>query len=381
MNLQYEPSHTILRETAERFLSEKYGYRTFCAIADSETGFSAEMWSLFAEMGWLALPFSEDDGGLGGGAVEVAILMEAFGKSLVIEPYVASIILGGGLVAALGDAAQRAEFIPALAEGRAHLAFAHDDRATTRASRQGKGYALSGAKAAVLGAQAAQTLLVSATLPGGGTGIFALPRDTKGLTIRPYRTVDGGRAADVDIADAAVPASALLGNNEKAQDAVAAVLDRAVAAICADAVGAIATMVAQTVDYAKTRVQFGQPIAKFQVLAHRMVDMKVREEEARASCLLATLSLDGATPQARVRAVSGAKAKIGRNGRFVAQQAIQTHGAIGTTQELPLGAYAKRVMAFEMLFGSTREHLRRYGALIADPALASAGLLLEPAGA
>jgi alkylation response protein AidB-like acyl-CoA dehydrogenase len=153
-----------------------------------------------------------------------------------------------------------------------------------------------------------------------------------------------------------------------------------VSANCSDAVGAISIMVASTVYYAKTRVQFGQPIAKFQVLAHRMVDMRVREEEARASCLFATLSLDGAAGQRR-RAVSGAKAKIGRNGRFVAQNAIQTHGAIGTTQELPLGAYAKRLMAFEMQYGSTREHLRRYGALIADPALASAGLLLEPAGA
>lgn len=381
MNLQYEPSHTILRETAERFLSERYGYRTFSAISDSETGFSADIWKEFADLGWLALPLPEDNGGLGGSAVDVAILMECFGKALVIEPYVPSIILGGGLIASLGSEAQRAEFLPALGEGTLKLAFAHDDRAPTTASKRGDGYVLSGAKAAVPGAQAADKLLISATMPSGGTGVFALPRETRGLTIRSYRTVDGGRAADVEIVDVAAPASALLGGNEQAQDAVAAVLDRAIAATCADAVGAISTMVASTVDYARTRVQFGQPIAKFQVLAHRMVDMRVREEEARAVCLLATLSLDGGTPQGRARAVSSAKAKIGRNGRFVAQNAIQTHGAIGTTQELPLGAYAKRLMAFEMLFGATREHLRRYGALIRDPALASAGLLIEPAGA
>jgi alkylation response protein AidB-like acyl-CoA dehydrogenase len=378
VNLQYEPSQTILRETAERFLADRYGYRTFRAISESEAGFSAEMWAEFAKLGWLALPFSEDDGGLGGGAIDVAILMESFGKALVIEPYIAGVILGGGLVAALGSKEQRAEFIPAIGEGKLNLAFAHDEN--VKATKRGNGYGLAGSIAAATGAQAADTLLVSATMPSGGTGVFALPRTTKGLTIRSYRTVDGANAADVELVDAAVPASALLGGNEKAQDAISAVLDRAIAAACADAVGAIATMVSMTVDYAKTRVQFGQPISKFQVLTHRMVDIKVREEEARASCLLATLSLDGATEQRR-RAVSGAKAKIGRNGRFVAQNAIQTHGAIGTTQELPLGAYAKRLMAFEMQFGSTREHLRRYGALISDPALASAGLLLEPAGA
>ncbi len=380
MNLQYEPSHTILRETAERFLSEKYDYRTFCAISDSEAGYSPETWAEFAKLGWLALPFSEDDGGLGGSAVDVAILMEAFGKALVLEPYIPSIVLGGGLVATLGNSEQRARFIPALAEGALRLAFAHDDRTPTRATQRGDGYVLTGSKTAVTGAPAADILLVSARMPAGGTGVFALPLDSDGITVRPYRTVDGGRAADVELADASAPASALLGGRDSAQEAIATVLDRAIAAACADAVGAIATMVAATVDYAKTRVQFGQPIAKFQVLQHRMVDMKVREEEARAASLLATLGLDGATEQRR-RAVSGAKAKIGRNARWVAQQAIQSHGAIGTTQELPLGAYAKRLMAFEMLFGSTREHLRRYGALISDPELAGTGLLLEPAGA
>ena len=378
MNLQYEPSQTILRETAERFLADRYGYRTFRETSERAGGFSPAMWAEFAKLGWLALPFSEDDGGLGGGAVDVAILMEAFGRALVVEPYIPTVVLGGGLIASLGDKAQRTEFLPAIGEGKLKLAFAQGDG--VKAAKRGNDWSLAGSIKAVSGAGIADTLLVAAAMPSGGTGVFALPRNAKGLTIRSYGIVDGATAADVELVDAAAPASTLLGGNEKAQDAVGAALDRAIAAACADAVGAIAVMVNSTVEYAKTRVQFGQPIAKFQVLAHRMVDMKVREEEARASALLATLSLDGASAQ-RQRAVSGAKAKIGRNGRFVAQNAIQTHGAIGTTQELALGAYAKRIMAFEMQFGSTREHLRRYGALIADPALASAGLLLEPAGA
>jgi alkylation response protein AidB-like acyl-CoA dehydrogenase len=303
--------------------------------------------------------------------------MEAFGKSLVIEPYIANIVLAGGLVAALGSAAQRAELIAPLIEGTRKLAFAHDDRAPSRATKRGNDYVISGAKTAVLAAPMADVILVSTALPSGGTGVFAVPKATSGVTIRPYRTVDGGRAADIQFADAKVPASALLGGNEDADDAIETTIQRAIVAASSDAVGAIAAMVKATVDYTKTRVQFGQPLAKFQVLSHRMVDMKVREEEARASCLFATLALDGPAAN-RTRAVSGAKAKIGRNSRFVAQNAIQTHGAIGTTDELALGAYAKRVMAYEMIFGSTREHLRRYAAIIADPAVASAGFLVDP---
>jgi alkylation response protein AidB-like acyl-CoA dehydrogenase len=377
VDLQYRQEQRILRETAERFLADRYDHKKFRQIADSEVGFSAEMWAKFAEMGWLGLPFAETDGGLGMGAVEVSLLMETFGRSLVVEPYIANVILAGGLVTALGSAKQRAELIAPLIEGKLKLAFAHDDRAPTRAAKRGDGFVLSGAKTAVLGGPMADVILTSAALPSGGTGVFALPRTTRGLVIRPYRTVDGGRAADIEMSDIATPASALLGSNEDADAAIAATIERAIVAASSDAVGAIAAMVSATVDYTKTRVQFGQPLSEFQVLAHRMVDMKVREEEARASCLFATLSLDGPAAN-RSRAVSGAKAKIGRNARFVAQNAIQTHGAIGTTDELALGAYAKRLMAYEMLFGSTREHLRRYTAMIADPKVASAGLLIEP---
>lgn len=377
MDLQYGQEQIILRDTAEKFLAANYDYTKFREITGSEAGCSQANWTQFAEMGWLGLPFAEEDGGLGMGAVEVSLLMEAFGKSLVTEPYLASVILAGGLVSALGSSEQRAELIAPLIEGKRKLAFAHVDRAPSHARKQGQGYVISGAKTAVLAGPMADVILVAAALPSGGTGVFAVPKTASGVTIRPYRTVDGGRAADIEFTDAMVPASALLGGNEDADGAIARTIERAIVAASSDAVGAIAAMVTATVDYTKTRVQFGQPLAKFQVLSHRMVDMKVREEEARASCLFATLSLDGPVAN-RTRAVSGAKAKIGRNGRFVAQNAIQTHGAIGTTDELALGAYAKRVMAYEMIFGSTREHLRRYAAIIADPDVASAGFLIEP---
>lgn len=382
MDLRYDTEHVILRESAERFLAEKYDYHAFQRISASEPGWSEEIWRAFAGLGWLGLPFAEEHGGIGGGPVEIAILMEAFGRSLVVEPYLATVVLGGGLVSALGSETQQAEMLPAVAEGALCLAVAHEERGgglATTARKAGKGYVLSGAKCAVLGAPMARTILVSAKIGKGGLGVFALPAETPGMVVRPYRTVDGARAADIDLVDAEAPAAALLGGNEDAGAAVERVVHGAIAALTSDAVGAMAALVEQTVEYCKTRVQFGQPIAKFQIIQHRLVDMKVKEEEARASALFATLSLDGPADQ-RARAVSGAKAKVGRAARFVAQAAVQNHGAIGTTEELAVGAYMKRLMAYENLFGSTRHHLAVYAGLIGDPDTAGRGLLLEPAG-
>ncbi|MEA2949993.1 MAG: hypothetical protein QOI40_5323 [Alphaproteobacteria bacterium] len=378
MDLRYDTEHIILRDSADKFLAERHDYRTFQKIADSETGWSPELWAEFAELGWLGLPFATEDGGSGGGAVELSILMTAFGKHLVIEPYLATVVLGGGLVASLGSAGERSAILPDVIAGQRRLAFAHEDRgAPMRAQRRSDGYMLQGIKKVVLGGAMADMLLVSAELAPGRTGVFVLPRETRGLTLRPYRMVDGSRAADIDLTDVTVPSSALLGGNEDAASSVEAVLHRAIAALSADAVGAIAAMVKATVDYTRTRVQFGQPIANFQALQHRLVALKIKEEEARAAALFATLSLDGPAA-ARARAISGAKAKIGRCARAVHQDAVQLHGAIGTTNELALGGYAKRLIAYEILFGSTREHLRRYGAIIAQPQVAAEGLLMAP---
>jgi alkylation response protein AidB-like acyl-CoA dehydrogenase len=376
VDLRYDTEQIILRDSAEKLLAERYDYHTFQNIADSEAGWSPQLWSEFAALGWLGLPFDADDGGSGGGGVELAILMEAFGRHLVIEPYLATVVLGGGLIASLGSAAERRAILPAVIEGQCRLALAHEDRgARARAQRRSDGYLLQGDKKIVLGGPMADTLLVSAEIAPGKIGVFVLPRESRGLTVRSHRMIDGSRAADVALADVAVPSSALLGGNEDAGSAVEAVLQRAIAALSADAVGAIAVMVKATTDYLKTRVQFGQPLANFQALQHRLVALKVKEEEARAAALFATLSLDGAA-DIRARAISGAKAKIGRCARSVHQEAIQLHGAIGTTNELSLGGYAKRLIAYEILFGSTREHLKRYGSIIADPQVASQGLLI-----
>lgn len=375
LNLQYDTEQVILRDSANAFLRDHYDYKTHRRIAASDAGMSPELWREFAQLGWLGLPFSPEDGGVGGGPVETAILMEAFGRFLVIEPYLETVLLGGGLISTLGTAAERKALLEPVMEGKSLLAFAHDDQtAPITATSTSHGFVLSGSRKLVLGASLADQLLVLARLDGDRPAVFVVPKTARGLTLRPVRLVDGRRAADIELNNVEVPANALLGGNDNPAAAVAGVIDRAIAALSADAVGAIATMVSATVDYTKTRVQFGQPIAKFQALQHRMVRMRVAEEEARAFALFATLALDG-PPEQRTRAVSGAKAKIGRSARFVHQTAIQLHGAIGTTDELSLGAYAKRLLAYEALFGPTREHLRRYGALMAKPDRAAEGLL------
>ena len=379
MNLQYDTEQIILRDTAQSFLRKHYSYDTYRRIVASEDGWSRELWDEFARLGWLGLPFAVDDGGIGGGVIEAAILMEAFGRFLVVEPYLPTVLLAGGLISALGSTAERKALLTQVGEGRTRLAFAFADRETTTTARPDtRGFSLTGAKSFVLGAPMADTVLVSARM-GTGTGdnrvgVFVVPRNAPGVATGPFRTVDGRRAGDIELTSVVLPASALLGGNEDASATIERVIDHAIAALSADAVGAIGAMVGATVEYAKTRVQFGQPLAKFQALQHRIVRMRVSEEEARASALFAMLALEGRAGR-RTRAVSGAKAKIGRCARFVHQDAIQLHGAIGTTNELPLGAYAKRLLAYEALFGSTREHLRRYGSLISTPEIAAEGLL------
>jgi alkylation response protein AidB-like acyl-CoA dehydrogenase len=375
MDLQLDTEQAILRDTAERFLAERYDDRARQATADREGAWRSETWREFARLGWLGLPFAPDDGGSGGGPVEIAVLMEAFGRHLVLEPYVATVILSGGLIASLASEAERQRLLAPIIDGRMVMAFAHEDcGAPATATPVSTGYLLSGLKKTVLGAPLAEVLLVSAMMSGGGRGVFWVPASSPGMTIKPRQTIDRRWDGDVAFDNVTVPGSALIGANGDAEASIDAVVERAIAALAADAVGAMTVLVTATVDYAKTRVQFGQPIGRFQALQHRLVDMKVKEEEARASCLFATLSLLESVGLRR-RAVAGAKAKIGRCARAVYQDAIQLHGAIGTTNELPVGAYAKRLIAFESLFGTTREHLRRYARIIADPQVSAAALL------
>ncbi len=370
MDLSYTEEQTLLRESAARFLREEYDFAFRQTVAASPAGWSPAIWRQFAELGFLALPLPEDCGGLGGGAVELGLLMETFGEALLIEPYLATIVLGAGAIAAVGDASQRADILPGVAEGAIRLAFAHGERASrndldaisTVAARSGSGWRLDGLKTNVLGAGAADWLIVSARIGSAGTGLFVVPAAADGVTVAQYPILDGSRAADVALAGVTVGAGALLGGDDAAGPAVTAIIDRAIIAQAGDALGALSFVLDATVEYARTRVQFGQPIGRFQALQHRMAEMAVLREEARAIALYAMISADAA-PAQRARAASAAKVKIGRAARHIAEQAVQIHGAMGVTEELNIGAYLKRALTFELLFGSVDHHLRRYAAL------------------
>jgi len=369
MDLSYSEEQLMLRDSAERFLGAEYDFAARQKIAASPQGWSEAVWRQFAELGWLALPLPESAGGLGGGSVELGLLMEAFGKALVVEPYLATVVFGAGAVAALGDTAQQEAILPAVAEGHMRLALAHDEphgrgdplAVGTVARRQGAGWSLEGQKTNVLGAAAADHLVVSAHI-GSGLGLFLVPVGQSGVSVASYPILDGSRAGDVTLAGVSLGGDALLGGVEDAAPAISALIDRAVIALASDALGALTVLLDSTVEYSKTRVQFGQPIGRFQALQHRMAEMAVLREEAGAIALFAMMSADGPLA-ARARAASAAKVKIGRAARTIAEQAIQIHGGMGVTDELNIGAYFKRVLTFELLFGSFDHHLRRYAAL------------------
>ncbi|MEJ8824502.1 acyl-CoA dehydrogenase [Variovorax humicola] len=391
MNLNYSDDQSMLRESVQRFLREKHSFDHFRRIEAAGKAHDVELWRSFAHFGWLSVSISEAHGGLGGGAVESAIVSEALGSALVLEPYVPSAVLAGGLVDQLGTEAQCDAFLRPLMEGTALMAFAHDERAAghdlsriaTTAVRTDSGYRIDGAKVMVLGGVSADTFLVTAKVGSSADGsskigVFIVPANAKGVLLSSFRTADGGEAADVQLNGVIIDANALLGGRDDVSDAVLLALDLAAAAMCWDAVGAMDALLAATVAFTKQRVQFSKPLSSFQALQHRMAEMAMKCTEARATALLASLSLEAPTAM-RVRAVSGAKAKIGRVSRHVAQESIQLHGAMGFSDELPVGWWFKRLFVFENIYGSTSEHLERYRQVVTQPALQADSLLRSPA--
>lgn len=369
MDLTPSDEQRLLRESAERFIAGSYTAAQRARNAAEPLGFSAQTWKTFADLGWLGLPLAETHGGFGGGAVETSILMEAFGRGLVSEPYLATVVLGAGLIAEHGSEAQKSALLPRVADGSLHLAFAHAERAArsdstrvdTLARRDGDGFRLSGAKIAVLDGKAAHQLIVSARREDGTLGLFLVQPDASGVTVQDYPRLGGGQGATVTLDNVAIAKAEELGDGD-ALPAIEAVIDRALAALSAEAVGMMQVLLDATIAYTKVRQQFGKPLAANQVIRHRLTDMWTACDEARSMALRAALYAE-ADPAARGRAASGAKAKAGKSARFVAEQAVQLHGAMGVTEELDIGAYFKRLLAFETLFGSTQHHYRRYAAL------------------
>ena len=372
MNFSFTEEQTLLQDSLMRFVQKEYTFEKRLAIQKSSDGYSRAVWEQLAGMGVLGLPFSEEDGGFGGGAAETLIVMQAIGSGLLVEPYLASVVLGGGLVQALGDPGQK-QMLSLLAEGRLMLAFAHGEprsryalaQVETRAAREGRGWMLSGRKAVVLHGAQADRLIVSARTGGAdndeaGISLFIVDRGAAGMSVRDCRTIDGLRAAEVGLSDVRVDARALLGAEGGAFPAIDRVSDAGAAALCAEAVGVMETLNAQTLDYLKTRQQFGQPIGRFQVLQHRAADMFIQCELSRSMALLAAMKVAGSDAGERRRAVSAAKVQVGRSGRFIGQAAIQLHGGMGVTDELVASHYAKRLTMIDFWLGDTEHHLERF---------------------
>ena len=376
MDLDFSEEQTLLADAVNGYLAAAYDLEARRRAVASEAGWRPEVWKALAEdLGVLGALVPEEAGGLGGGGVEAMIVMRAIGRSLALEPYLETAVLGVGLLKRSGG--ERAEaLMTAIAEGQAVVAFAHEEaagrhallRVETTARREGDGWRLDGAKAVVSAAPWASHLIVSARMSGGATdeagiGLFLIEVAVagEGLSIRPYPTVDGRRAAEVAFDGLVLPADALL-----AEDAfngvIAPALDEAVAAQCAEAVGVLSQLHDQTLDYVKQRKQFGRPIGQFQVLQHRLADTFAAVELATSLTYMATLHLDAPAAE-RARMASAAKVGVARALRFVSQAAVQTHGGIGMTDELALSHYFKRASVIEQQLGGVEPHLRRFIAL------------------
>src|SRR5277367_466230 len=372
MDIQFTEEQEMLRSSVQRLLHDGYDFGARRKIVASEEGWSRKQWAAFAELGLLAAPFSEAVSGLAGGPLSTMIIMHEFGRHLVVEPFVETIVLAGGLIEHVGSEAQKHGFIPEIAAGTKLWALAWTEKGsrfdladvTTTARRRGEDYVLSGEKAAVIAAPWADYLIVSARTSGdrrdrGGVSLFVVDRESAGLHLQSFKTIDGRRAAEIDFRDVRVPASRLLGNEGEGVLALEACRDTAIAALCAEAVGAINALNSATLGYAKTRKQFGVALGSFQVLQHRMVDMFIAAEEAVS--LMQHLNLALATQEGHCsKLASGAKSKIGEAARFVGEQAIQLHGGVGMSDELNVGHYFKRIAAINVQFGDPTYHLLRY---------------------
>lgn len=371
MDFRLSDEQEMLRTGLNKFLATRYGLDRSRAAAKTGAGWQPDVWRAFADdLGILGAALPEGVGGSGGGPVEVMVIAESLGHALVVEPYVDTAVVAAGLLLRAGGqaATQVAERIAA-GQAVVSLAAAEEqsgdrwlDVATT-AHRDGTGWALSGAKMMVLGAPIATHLLITARTENG-VSLFLVDVTAveRGLEMHDFRTVDDRRAADLVLDDLRLPDDALLGEEGQAWPSLAQARDEGAAAVCAEAVGAMRRVVADTVDYAKQRHQFGQPIGSFQALQHRMVDMHMELEQSAAAVYLATLNL-GADPATRARAVSAAKATIGRAARFVGQNAVQLHGGMGMTEELAIGHYFKRLTAVQYEYGTTDHHVTRYAQL------------------
>lgn len=372
MNFNLSEEQTLLSDSVTKFIYNDYSYETRKKHAAQADGFDRATWATFAELGWLCVPFSEEDGGIGGGPVETMIMLEQFGKGLVVEPYVSTVILAGSALKLAGNAGQKSELISGIIDGSRLLSLAYvepqarfdlfDVKVT--AKKDSGDYVLSGAKAMVLNGGTADTFIVSARTSGAqrdaeGVSLFIVPASAAGVSVKDYPTLDGHRAAEVSFNNVKVPVSALLGAEGKGAAVLEQVAEEGRLALCAEAVGMMEKLYQETVEYAKTRKQFGVPIAVFQALQHRMVDMFTLHAECRSLLLRAVMSHAAGEADAS-RNIAALKYAIATKGQKVAHEAVQIFGGMGMTDEMSVGMYLKRINVINTLFGNGDYCLQRF---------------------
>lgn len=374
MDFELSEEQTLLRDSALRYGRSKVADAPLSKDAPSEPGYSADNWRDFAEMGWLGLPFAEENGGLGGSPVDIAVLMEGLGEGLCRSPYLTSVLLAARLVETMGDARQRGEWLDGIIGGQRRLAFAWMERGARRdlrrtaltAGRRAGGFVLSGAKSMTLFADTADAILVLARTTGrpgdeAGLSLFLAPPDARGLTLRTARALDGGRVSDVLFDEVELASGALVGPEGGAGEAVGRALDLAMIAACAEMAGLMRRVVEITREYVKTRQQFGAALSSYQALRHRLADMFIAAEEVKAMADMAAMKAAEDSDDWRAYA-SAAMAKAARAGEFVGAQGVQLHGGVGMTDELQIGRFYKRIFFLTALFGEAELHIRRFAA-------------------
>ena len=378
MDFDLTDDQRLLTDSVNRLLGDQYTFEKRKAFLKAPEGWSTALWGQYAELGLLGLPFAEEFGGFGGGAVDVMLLMQAFGRHLVLEPYLATVVLGGTAIKLAGNAEQQGDILPGVAEGSTKLAFAHYERQsryditdvlTTAKANGSGGYVLEGAKSVVLHGDSADKLIVSARTSGGrddagGISLFLVDGGAEGLARRGYTLRDGSRAAEISLSGVKVSKENLLGEADNALGVIERVVEAGIAATSAEVIGTMETMQAMTLDYLKTRVQFGKPIGENQALQHRAAEMLVAMEQGRSMAMLAAMMVDEPDAAERQRNISMAKVGVGQSGRFVSQSAVQLHGGIGMTEEYAVGHFFRRVMVVEHMFGDTAYHLDKLAAQV-----------------
>ena len=375
MDFNFNEEQSLIQGQVSQFIQRDYDWEKRQELSNSERGFSDENWKQFGELGWLGISISEASGGFGGSSLDTMIIMEEFGKGLVVEPFLETIVLSASIVDEAGSQQQKDEVLNKVIEGSLHLATAFSEPQSrfnledvvTTGTKQDDSYVINGFKSVVMNGPAADKFIISVRTSGSqsdneGITLFLVDSDQKGVSKRDYSTVDGRKACELTLEDVLVPSDAIIGKEGNGLGLLKESINKGILAVSAEAVGAMEVLYKTTVEYTKTREQFGQAIGKFQVLQHRMVDMFMEYEQAKSLLYMATIKHSEGAIDAD-KAIAGLKYHIGKAGKFVGQQSVQLHGGMGVTDELNVGHYFKRLTTIGTIFGNSDYHLTKYSKL------------------